>query len=284
MPWARRAVDGQAGRASRASQASRSSPSSHSRLSSSSRRASALAREERAGTAVRLATSPCSAEGGCASRGQTQAPPPRRRRSQKARARAASLLASLMATAIVAPSTATVQALAGSSCRWMMQSRLRRLSWRLPRRRRLQWLLRCLRRPGPRRAPYSVWSRGHAFGRASCSGALVRFPVFERASLNQLGASAARTKEYVLVDSGAYQHVCPLSFAPSAQCQPLGSQALREVCTASGDRVWRPGLSKQVDLKLSTGVVAHAKFEVLGISRPVLSLALRFSPRAAATW
>jgi len=106
------------------------------------------------------------------------------------------------------------------------------------------------------------------------------FPVFEQASLNQLGAQDSGTKEYVLVDSGAYQHVCPQSFAPLVPCQPLNRQALQEDCTASGDRVWRPGLSKCVGLKLATGAVAQTTFEVLGISRPVLSIGALQQERA----
>lgn len=88
------------------------------------------------------------------------------------------------------------------------------------------------------------------------------------------GASAvgAGGIEHVLVDSGAYDHVAPPSFAPHIPLERESNLTVRKVTTASGDPLEYVGV-KRVPVYLEGGVQATVRFEILrGLSQPILSV------------
>ena len=72
----------------------------------------------------------------------------------------------------------------------------------------------------------------------------------------------------LLVDSGAYAHVCPLDFAPEI---PLQSCQLPLVSTADGTKMTPLG-RKTVPCELENGTKVAMTFVVLPVKRPILSV------------
>ena len=75
--------------------------------------------------------------------------------------------------------------------------------------------------------------------------------------------------EMLLLDSGAYTHVCPKAFAPEI---PIVAGAPRVGgLTASGQGLTHIG-TKEVNVQVWGGGVMRVKFEVMNVTRPLLSV------------
>lgn len=73
----------------------------------------------------------------------------------------------------------------------------------------------------------------------------------------------------LLVDSGAYAHVCPASFAAYAPTEQL--QGLSTAMAADGRSLPVLG-QKTVDMRLPTGQPVRVRFQVMNVRRPILSV------------
>ena len=82
-------------------------------------------------------------------------------------------------------------------------------------------------------------------------------------------AAGGGDMEMLLLDSGAYTHVCPKTFAPEI---PIVSAAPRVGgLTASGQGLTHIG-AKEVNVQVWGGGVMRVKFEVMNVTGPLLSV------------
>ena len=75
---------------------------------------------------------------------------------------------------------------------------------------------------------------------------------------------------YVLVDSGAYAHVCPVKFAPLEPLEPL----MEKVAISADGRPIKVSGKRTVRFTLSDGALMQKVFRVTAVSRPILSVGM----------
>ena len=92
-------------------------------------------------------------------------------------------------------------------------------------------------------------------------------PIFwsgEDLDLSNFGLDDSYT--LVLVDSGAFEHVCPMNFGTG-----LEEENRRKIIGAGGQTIAHYG-RREVELSLVDGERAKAIFEVCAVRRPILSV------------
>jgi len=90
----------------------------------------------------------------------------------------------------------------------------------------------------------------------------------EEDTVREIASLAEGDGEWILVDSGAATHAVPLNYAPEIRTEPGRATPLR---TATGETVEFQGF-KTISYELEQGEKATVRFEVLDVTRPLLSV------------